>query len=57
MVVVVYLKPLIIHRLKTKKIKVIVIGRNGEKEVNTLYLYPDDPLWKAIEIHKGGNHE
>ncbi|MGR6831532.1 hypothetical protein [Aliivibrio wodanis] len=55
--VVWYLKPLIIQRIKTKKVKVVVVSRSGKKINNTLYLYPDDPLWKVIKMHQGGDNE
>ena len=52
----VYLRPLIIQRLKTKRVKITVIAEDGNKTTNILYLYSDDPLWKAIAIHKGNDH-
>ncbi|CED59827.1 putative uncharacterized phage protein [Moritella viscosa] len=52
-----YLKPLIVHRLKTKKIKLVLISKDGKEKVNTLYLYHNDPLWKAIKIHQGVENE
>lgn len=55
-VILYYLKPLLIHRLKTRKVKVTVINENGEKNVDILYLYPDDPLWEVIKAHKGEYH-
>lgn len=51
-----YIKPILIHRLKTKKVRVVVIDSQGHKKTNILYLYPDDPLWKVIETHRGDKH-
>lgn len=51
-----YIKPIIIHRIRTRKVRVIVIDRLGHKNINTLYLYPDDPLWEVIQAHRGDNH-
>ncbi|MNG92774.1 hypothetical protein D3C77_659630 [compost metagenome] len=56
LIILSYIKPLIIHRLKTRKVRVVVIDKFGHKKTNTLYLYPDDPLWKVIETHKGDKH-
>ena len=51
-----YLMPLLTHRLKTKKVKIIVVDLSGEKKTNVLYLYPDDPLWEIVKTHKGSHH-
>lgn len=51
-----YLTPLLAHRLKTKKVRVVVIDQLGCKKTNVLYLYPDDPLWEVVKAHKGGKH-
>ncbi len=51
-----YIKPIIIHRIKTRKVRVVVIDGQGYKKTSTLYLYPDDPLWKVIKIHRGREH-
>jgi hypothetical protein len=48
-----YLKPIIIQRIKTKKVKIIVVSKSGIKTSNTLYLYHDDPLWEVIKMHQG----
>ncbi len=52
-----YLKPLIIQRIKTKKVKVVVVSKSGKKVTNTLYLYNNDPLWEVIKKHQGGGNE
>lgn len=48
-----YARPLIAHRLKTKKIKLVVVGKDGKRKVNILYLYPNDPLWEVVNKSKG----
>lgn len=53
-VVLYYLMPLIVHRLKTRKVRVVIVDSNGTKKTNILYLYPDDPLWDVIQAHRGG---
>ncbi|GGA83404.1 hypothetical protein GCM10011369_26740 [Neiella marina] len=50
-IAVAYLMPLIVQRLKTRKVK-IVVDAGGAPSTSIVYLYPDDPLWKAIEHHK-----
>lgn len=55
-VVLYYLMPLLVHRLKTRKVRVVVIDSSGSKKTNVLYLYPDDPLWEVVNTHKGGKH-
>lgn len=51
-----YAKPLISHRLRTRKVKITFIDKDGKKKADILYLYPDDPLWEIIETHKGQKH-
>lgn len=51
-----YLAPLVVHRLKTRKVRVVVIDQFGSKKTNVLYLYPNDPLWEVVKAHKGGKH-
>lgn len=51
-----YLTPLVVHRLKTRKVRVVVIDQFGCKKTNVLYLYPNDPLWEVVKAHKGGKH-
>lgn len=51
-----YLTPIVVHRLKTRKVRVVVIDQSGCKKTNVLYLYPDDPLWAVVKAHKGGKH-
>lgn len=51
-----YLTPLVVHRLKTRKVKVVVIDQLGYQKTNVLYLYPDDPLWEVVKAHKGSKH-
>lgn len=48
-----YFMPLVIHRIKTKKVRVTVEDTCGTKKTMDLYLYPDDPLWEVIKTHKG----
>lgn len=55
-VILYYLMPLIVHRLKTKRVRVIVVNSDGTKNTNVLYLYPDDPLWEIVKTHKDGKH-
>lgn len=55
-VVLKYLIPLVRHRIKTRKVKVVVVDEFGKRKTDVLYLYPDDPLWRVINTHKGGNH-
>lgn len=49
-----YVSPLILLRLKTKKVKVKLKSLEGNTSVTTLYLSSDDPLWKAIQAHTKG---
>ena len=51
-----YLTPLVVHRLKTRKVRVVVIDKFGCKKTNVLYLYPNDPLWEVVKSHNGGKH-
>lgn len=51
-----YLAPLMLHRLKTRKVRVVVIDQLGCKKTNVLYLYPDDPLWEVLKAHKEDKH-
>lgn len=55
-VILYYLMPLVVHRLKTKKVRVVVVNSDGTKNTNVLYLYHDDPLWEIIKTHKDGKH-
>lgn len=51
-----YLIPLVVHRLKTRKVRIVVIDQLGYKRTNVLYLYPDDPLWEVVKAHKEDKH-
>jgi len=55
-VVLYYLMPLVVHRLKTRKVRIVVVDCYGSKKTNILYLYPDDPLWEVVKNHIGGKH-
>mgnify|MGYP003624788392 CR=1 FL=1 len=55
-VVLYYLMPLLVHRLKTRKVRIVVVDSYGSKKTNILYLYPDDPLWEVVKNHTGGKH-
>ena len=48
--------PLLVHRLKTRKVRIVVVDSYGSKKTNILYLYPDDPLWEVVKNHTGGKH-
>ena len=49
----IYISPLIIHRFKTKKINIKYISKDGLHLNTTLFLKKDDPLWQAINLHRG----
>lgn len=55
-VIIYYLMPLLVHRLKTRKVRIVVVESDGTKKTNVLYLYPDDPLWEVVKAHKDGKH-
>ncbi len=55
-VLVYYIMPLIVHRIKTRKVRVVFIDKFGEENISVLYLYPDDPLWEIVKAHKDGKN-
>jgi len=55
-VVLYYLMPLVIHRLKTRKVRIVAVDSYGAKKITVLYLYPDDPLWKVVKAHSDGKY-
>jgi hypothetical protein len=55
-VVLYYLMPLVVHRLKTRKVRIVVVDSYGSKKTNVLYLYPDDPLWKVVKADTYGKY-
>ncbi len=50
-----YLWPLIIHRLKTKRVKITTVDLDGKTSTDVLYLYHDDPLWDVVNQLKASN--
>lgn len=48
--------PLVVHRLKTRKVRIVVVDSYGSKKTNVLYLYPDDPLWKVVKADTDGKY-
>lgn len=48
----IYLYPLFAFRLTRKRVVVKYIDREGHEEKIVLFLTKDDPLWRAIELHK-----
>lgn len=47
-----YMKPLIIERLRTRRVVVKYINRMGVEKRRVLYLRKDDPLWSVISTVK-----
>ncbi len=56
LIISVYLWPLIIYRLKTKKVNLKVNSMDGESISMNLLLEKDDPLWELIEAHRKTIH-
>ena len=54
--VVLYTLPLLKHRIKTKRVILKYIKKNGQVNETILYLKNDDPLWDAIKSHKESLH-
>lgn len=50
-----YLWPLIVHRLKTKRVKVTTVDFEGKTSTDVLYLYHDDPLWDVVNQVNASN--
>tara|TARA_B100001063_G_C16719358_1_gene532641 strand:+ start:1115 stop:1330 length:216 start_codon:yes stop_codon:yes gene_type:complete len=56
LIISVYLWPLIIYRLRTKKVNLKVNSMDGESISMDLLLEKDDPLWELIEAHRETIH-
>jgi len=52
LIILAYLWPLIIYRLKTKKVNLKVNSIDGESTSMDLLLEKGDPLWELIEVHR-----
>jgi len=51
-----YLSPLIIYRLKTKKVSLKLVSLDGESSSVDLLLEKNDPLWELVEAHRKTVH-
>lgn len=55
-ILLVYFSPLVIYRIKRKKVIVRLLNIDGKEERIILYLKERDPLWRVIKLNKDGEN-
>ncbi|WP_237673449.1 hypothetical protein [Vreelandella profundi] len=55
-ILMLYFSPLVIYRIKRKKVIVRHLSVEGKEEKIILYLKEEDPLWRVIKMNKDGKN-